>query len=184
MEEDDDDDGDDVDHIGVCTCVRTCVCFVTKCHVTCHNYQVFHVRTYFLYFRTKSEEACHNYQVFHVRMYFLYFRTKSEEACHNYQVFHVHIFYLPISEVYQHLCELVEWHHFHSLQPLKSASESKNSVAAKRTVHSVECPVMPSCYSVYWTNITECYMSFLLGWDIVPYLKKGCPCPPREGVEG
>jgi len=89
-------------HIVVCTCVRTCVCFVTKCHVTCHNYQVFHVRTYFL---------C--------------LRTKCQEACNNYQVFHVHIFYLLISEVYQHLCELVEWHHLHSLQPLKSASESE-----------------------------------------------------------
>ena len=82
-------------HIGVCTWVRACVYFITKCHVTCNKYQVFHVRTYFLCLRTKYQETCNSYQVFHVR-----------------------IFYLLVSGVYQHLCEFVEWHHLHSLQPL------------------------------------------------------------------
>jgi hypothetical protein len=100
------------------------LCFPTKCHETCNNYEVFHVRTYFLRFPTECHETCNNFEVFHVRTYFLCFPTKCHETCNSYQVFHVRILYLLISGIYQHLRELAEWDHLHSLQPLKSAPES------------------------------------------------------------
>ena len=88
-----------------------------------------------------------------------------------------------ISRVYQHLCELVEWDRLHSLQPLKSASESEKFCGRETNCSFDRISIYAILLFCLLDKVTARHITILLGWDIVPYLNKDCPCPPHEGIQ-
>ena len=160
-----------------------------------YNYVLLKISTWY----SKHVEECNNIwrinniqcitlvvlydQVFHVRKYFLCFPTKCQGTCNSYQVLHVRIFCMLISRVYQHLCELVEWDRLHSLQPLKSASESEKFCGRETNCSFDRISIYAILLFCLLDKVTARHITILLGWDIVPYLNKDCPCPPHEGIQ-